>query len=123
MINTQSKLYSSKLEKMPAKIEARIVRYFADTHLGNGHNGLAKLAKKNGIDMEDLSWGEFLVFMNSRQNMLKMFTRGGMIAHLRMPGGAKIDPRTIPLLPRFFSGGELRYDRAIEAVIRKEFGK
>lgn len=122
MISAHRIAYNSKIEKMPNIFQNRVVRYFPNTHLGNGHEGLAKIAQKNGIKVNDLPWGEFLIFMNSKHTMLKMYSQGGLVCHLKMPGGTKIDPRTIALIPKFFNGKEIHYSAALEKVINKDFG-
>lgn len=115
--------YNKDLESLPARnlMEPKIVRYFAGVNLQNGHYGLAVIAKKEGLDIADLAWGEYAIFMNGSQTALKMYSRGQVIVHLRMPNKTRIDPRTIPLLPRFFSGREIRYGQALTTVIKREF--
>lgn len=121
-MNADRASYNAKLEKIPGAFHNRVVRYFPDTDLRNGHDGLTNLAQKNGIKIKDLPWGEFLIFMNTSQTMLKMFSQGGVICHLKMPGRTKIDPRTIALIPRFFNGTYIQYSKALEKVIMEDFG-
>jgi hypothetical protein len=122
MLNAKKVAYNQKIDSIPNIFQNRIVRYFSDIHMGNSHQGLREIAKKHGVDVNELPWGEFVIFVNARQTMLKMYSQGGMIAHLRMPDGVKIDPRTIRLLPKFFNGKEINYSKAIEKVIHKDFG-
>ncbi len=50
-----------------------------------------------------------------------MYTRGGIIAHLKMPAGQRINPKTIAEIPRFFNGSKINYDAALREVMHKEF--
>lgn len=124
--NTEVVRFKQKLEffdqkRLSKQMVNRVIRYFPDTHLGNGHTGLAKIAQKNGINVRDLEWGEFVIFTNIKRTALKLFSQGHLVAHLKLPAG-KLDIRTISLIPRYFNGGQINYDGAIEEVIRKEFG-
>lgn len=98
----------------------RIVRYFPDADMRNGHDGLFKLAKKNGVDIRTIGNEEFVVFVNRRKNHVKMAAPGNVIAHYKSYEG-KIDPRVIQHLPNAFNGGKIDYDRAMLKVLRSEF--
>lgn len=99
----------------------RLVRYFPDTHLGNGHAGLAEIAKTHDINVSRLDFGEFVIFVNKKQTALKLYAPGNIVAYLKMPGSARINPKVIAMIPRFFNGVEIDYGRALKEVIRKEF--
>lgn len=102
-------------------IMQKIIRYFADIHLGNAHRGLTKIAIKEKVDVRNLGAGEYVVFVNSVQTAFKMFAPGNVIAHYKSPENTKIDPRTILMLPNYFNGTEIGYDKALRAVLEKEF--
>lgn len=99
----------------------RIIRYFPNTDLRNAHDGLRLIASKEKIDVDGLKVGEFVIFVNSKQTVLKMYTLGGIIAHLKMPQGHRINPKTIAEIPRFFSGSRINYDAALREVMHREF--
>lgn len=99
----------------------KILRYFSHIHLGNSHQGLARIAIKSGVDVRNLGSGEYVVFVNSKQTAFKMFAQGHVIAHYKNKENRRIDPRTIILLPQYFNGGEINYDRALKKVIETEF--
>lgn len=102
-MNAEEIRFQKKLDSIPLvrKMENRVIRFFPDTNLRNGHKGLTDLALSQGLKLDDLAWGEFVIFMNKRQTDLKMFSNGGLLAHLKMPNGARIDFRVISLIPRF----------------------
>lgn len=126
MMNVASQLYKKRLEvgllQKPRAATQRIIRYFPDVHLGNSHRGLSEHALRSGVRISNLVIGEYVIFVNKRQTALKMYAFGNVIAYLKMPDGARLDPRIIALIPRFFSGKGIDYDGAIGEVIRKEFG-
>lgn len=96
----------------------RLVRYVPDSDLRLGYDGLNKK-----VSMKNLRHGEFVAFVNSARNRIKLCTKGDLIAYLRMPRGQKIDPRVIKHLPEHFNGSEIEYDKAMEKVMRESFPK
>lgn len=112
----------SLLKESPSKNQ-RVVRYFSEVHLGNGHRGLSRLAKKSGINVHSLTNGEYVIFTNKSQTALKMFAPGNVIAHLKMPGSSKLNPNVIAMIPLFFNGVEIKYDEALKKVLRRQFPK
>lgn len=109
-------------EVSSTRFKPRIVRFFPDTNLQGGHIGLSKLAKENGVDVNKLKLGEYLIFVNRKKDKLKMFASASLIAYLKMPPGGRIDPRTIAILPRYFNGTSIQYDEALKEVLDREFG-
>lgn len=102
-------------------IKNRVIRYFPETNLQNGHDGLKKLAKKEGLDLTDLGPGQFVIFVNKRKNALKMFACGYLIAHLRLPDGERLNPETIQFIPKFFNGTRIDYSGALREVMKKQY--
>lgn len=96
----------------------RVIRFFRDTHLGNGHEGLAYIAKKEGIDVRNLPKGEFVIFANKRMNGIKAYTQN-CVAYLKSPDGRRLEMKTIQKLPNYFSGSSFRYDDALAEVFSK----
>lgn len=99
-----------------------IIRYFPESDLRKGHIGLAIIAKREGVDVKSLGHGEYLIFANRAQNRVKLYAGGNVIAYLKLDKG-RIDPRTISLIPRYFTGHKIRYDDALREVLGKEFPK
>lgn len=123
MLNAQRVFYEKQINQVFAvkTAEQRIVRYFPDTHLGNGHTGLATTAEEQGVDVKKLSKGEYVIFVNKAKTGLKMFAPGNVVAYLKMPGNSKLDLRIISMVPRFFNGQKINYDAALEQRLRKDF--
>lgn len=95
-----------------------LVRYVADADLRLGYTGLSKL-----VSLKNLGPGDFVAFVNSRQDKIKLCAKNDTLAYLRLPPGKKIDPRVIKFLPGTFNGTEINYDAAMEKVLRSKFPK
>jgi len=98
--------------------QSRLVRYVPDVDMRKGYDGLNKIAP-----LGKLGAGEFIAFVNRKQTKVKLATGYDVVAYLRLPQGEKLDPRTIALLPNFFNGSKIEYDKALQAVLRKNFPK
>lgn len=111
--------------KQAASNPQKILWFFPETNLGNGHNGLTEIAKEEAdLDPKDLQEGQFLVFLNRACTQVKMYAPGNVIAHFKMPSGAgRINPQAIKFLPRVFNGKELNYTQALDLAIREAFNK
>ena len=100
----------------------RIIRVVFDADLRCSHDGLRLIAKKLHVST-DLKVGEYIVFINAKKSMLKIFAAGNTIAHFKCPDNRRMNLNVIAMIPTFFNGRELEYDKAIEALIKKEFHK
>lgn len=95
-----------------------------NTNLQNGHDGLKLIAKKQlGVDINALGAGEMVAFLNRAGDKVKVYASGDVIAYMRAAKDRKIDPRTIALIPKYFSGTTINYDKAIRQVLREKFPK
>src|SRR5687767_6054463 len=102
---------------------ARALQVFFDSDLRCSHDGLALVAKKAKIDVSKLQPGEYVLFINSEKNKLKLFTANNVLAYLRLERG-KLEERTISLIPEaFMASGKIDYEKALRQVIEKELGK
>lgn len=99
----------------------KIVYYFPNSDLRCSHDGLTIVAKREGKDPKTLNPGEFMVFVNTRKNMLKIFAARNVIAHYRQNGA--IDLRILQHLPEVFNGGGFNYSAALRKVLERDFAK
>lgn len=99
----------------------KLVRYFPNSDLRMGYDGLYLKAKKQGLDLSNLPQGHFVAFVNTGMNKVKLCTQNDVLAYLRRTH--KIDPRVIQHLPEYFNGQTLDYDKATEKMLRKSFPK
>lgn len=98
---------------------SRIVQCFLNADLRSGHVGLAKLARKHALDVQQLGAGEYVVFINAAKNKLKLYAANNVIAYYRSPSRGVIDLRVVANLPRVFTGTSIRYDEALKTVLEK----
>jgi hypothetical protein len=94
-----------------------IIQCFLDADMRNGHEGLAELAKKENINVQTLQRGQFVVFINSAKDRVKIYAASNVIAYMRSVRGQKIDLRVIREIPRAFNGGGISYDETIEKML------
>lgn len=99
----------------------RLLRYYPNTDLRNSHHGLGLIAKKDGLDLTKLKYGDYVVFINTAKTDMKMYAPGNIVAHVKMERGMKINERSIRLVPQYFSGGQIHYSDALREVILKDF--
>jgi len=98
---------------------ARLVHVFFDTNLGNGHDGLSRIASKKKVKLNALKSGDCVLFLNRAQNALKMFaSSGSMILHYKSPWG-RLEPDTLRHLPNFVQGGDLNYRGALKDALTR----
>lgn len=99
-------------------MSSRVIQCYLNSDLRNGHEGLTALAKKNGIHTGKLEAGQYVVFINSRKDRLKLYAANNVVAYLKLEDGRKIDLNTIRLIPQVFNGsGKIDYDRALRETL------
>ncbi len=103
---------------------SRILRAFFNSDLRCGHEGLAKMAKDQEVDVMRLEPGQFVIFVNHAKDRLKLFTSNNIIAYLKLVKGQVLDMRTIALIPKAFQAkGSIDYDAALKEVIQQNLGR
>lgn len=100
-----------------------IVQCFLNVDMRNGHDGLAAIAKDNGIKVNEIDSGSYLVFVNSQKTKLKLYAAGQVIAYLRMPSGNKINMNVIREIPTVFNGKSINYDQALKTAVEQAMEK
>lgn len=100
----------------------RIITLIDNVSMGNGHIGLALIAKKHAkIKVEELGPGEIVMFLNKAKDKLKIIGHKGVVmGYLRQPHGKRIMLEAIQFIPQTFGGsGAIHYDRALEEALTK----
>lgn len=101
------------------KTTQKIIRFFSETDMRNGHDGLAKLARENKVNVSQLNLGEYVIFVNKKKTAIKMYAPNNIIVHQKLLGGARLDLRVISLIPKYFNGTKINLDAALKEVITK----
>ena len=96
----------------------RVVQVFFNSDLRCGLDGLTIIAKKAGVNSDDLSDGEFLVFINKKKNMMRVF-HGNMFTHYR-PESGRVNYGMIQHLPRSFNGTKFDFSEALKRAVLRE---
>jgi hypothetical protein len=117
----ERQIYEKRMQSLQeaTRISQRIIRFFPNTGLRNGHDGLSRLAMNNDINTSRLNLGEYVIFTNRARTALKMYAPNNIIVHQRMPQGARIDMRVINLIPKYFNGSRINMDQALKEVIQR----
>jgi hypothetical protein len=103
---------------------SQIIQCYLNSDLRAGHDGLAKVAKKDSIHVNDLEPGNYVLFINKKKNKLKIYAANHVVAYLKMPAGEQIDLNTIPAIPRAFCGsGKIDYPKILRATLERELTK
>lgn len=106
-------------------MSARIRLLVEGVHMGLGHDGLAKLLKKQlKIEVSELNPGDLVMVLNRRGDKLKVIgTRGLVIGYLRMPDGNRIMKDALQYLPATFGAKGFDYDTACKAALESRLNQ
>lgn len=101
-------------------MNGQVIQCFLKSDLRCGHDGLAALAKKDGIRVKDLVPGQYVVFINARQDRMKLYATNQVVAYIK-PEGGRIDLNTVREIPRvFLASGKIDYEAALRVRIERE---
>lgn len=97
----------------------KIVRVFLNVDMRNGHDGLASVARDYDISVDTLSAGEYLVFINSRRNKMKVYAVNNVVAYMKTDKSV-IDLNAVRYVPEAFTAeGELNYSKALARSVEE----
>jgi hypothetical protein len=104
-----------------ARGSGQIVQVVLNSDLRSGHLGLTKAAKGLGISTEKLEPGQYVVFVNTAQNRVKLYTSNQIIAYWKVEKGRRVDLNTLRLIPYAFrSKGSLQYDGLLRETLNQK---
>lgn len=102
----------------------QIMHLFKDTDLRAQHNGLIEVARRAKVNLEELSPGEHVVFINSRADKLKIFSSSGLLSYYRAPEKSRLNLNMIKILPKCFGArGGLDFAKADKLAVEELLGK
>lgn len=97
---------------------SKVLQCFLNADLRCGHEGLSALAKQSGIDITKLQPGQYVLFINSSKDKLKLYASNNVVAYLKLSTGQRLNMATIQLIPKAFQGtGRIDYDKALKEVL------
>lgn len=100
-----------------------ILQVFLNADLRCGHDGLAQLAKKHGMNVAKIESGQFLIFINGQRSKVKIYAASNVIAYLKLDKG-RLNMDTIREIPRVFAAkGRMDYDEALKLAVEKSLSK
>ena len=99
----------------------RIIRCFLNADLRGQHLSLSSLARAHKIRTDQLEPGSFLVFVNKRRTILKLFASNNVIAYYKTNTQRPVDLRVISQIPLVFNGLTINYDKALEKMFNNNY--
>lgn len=101
----------------------KIFKLFTNTHMGLGHDGLSKIARKNKIKLEELDETDLILFLNTKLDKLKVLgAQGKVIGYYRSPDRRRIEPKALKYIPHTFGVNGFDYEAACALLIQEKLG-
>ncbi len=98
----------------------RVVHFFGNVSMTNGHEGLAAIAAEK-VDVDNLKPGEFVAFINKSFSAMKLLCAHGVLIHWRQPSHKALYTEVVDTLPRFLSGMDVGFSREVTAAISRYY--
>ena len=95
---------------------SQVIKCFLGSDLRMGHDGLRAVALKDKVKVDELGAGEFVIFINSAQDKVKVYAPNATLAYYRCRKGESLDMRVIGNIPKAF-GAKGRID--FEELVRE----
>ena len=99
----------------------RVLHFIFDVSMSNGHHGLKLLAQKEKINVDTLMPGQFVLFLNKAFTACKLFAANNVVLHYKTPHNRALNVHALKLLPHFYDGTDIGYDRALKQVLVSMF--
>lgn len=100
----------------------RVMHFFGNVSMTNGHDGLAELAASK-VDVDELKPGEFVAFINKSFSAMKLMSANGILVHWRKSSHKQLYETVVDTLPRFMQGEDIGYTREVSAAIARYYKK
>lgn len=101
----------------------RAIHFFGSVSMTNGHDGLAEIAEKHKVALDDLRSGEFCCFVNKTFTAMKLLCPGGILIHWRNPSHRALFAEVIGTLPQFLADADIGFSADVKAAIAKYYKK
>lgn len=101
----------------------RIAGAWVNVNMGKGHQSLALFARQKGKDPKRLGEDELLLFINRKNDKMKVMGHGGLvIGYLRLESG-KIDMEALQYIPTTFGANGLDYPAALRQALEQRLAR
>lgn len=101
----------------------KIFKLFLNTHMGLGHEGLAKIAAKSKIKLMELDEKDLIMFLNTKMDKLKVLgAQGKVVGYFRSPERRPIMAEALKYIPHTFGSTGFDYDAACEMALKEKLG-
>ena len=92
--------------------------------MGLGHEGLALLARKAKVNLDEMGGTDMLMFMNRAGDKMKVLGANGQVVnYLKMKRGQVIMKEALQFIPHAFGvTGGFNYDQACKIALTKKLG-
>lgn len=100
------------------------IAVFPNSDLRCMHDGLANIAIKSKLKINcfGLKPGQFVFFINTSKDKMKVFCPNNIICYIKSPRGP-LSLETIRRLPETFNGTGFDYDAAVRKELEQRFFK
>lgn len=98
----------------------KLAHTFFDVDMRCSHEGLKKIVDDEEIEIKS---GDFIIFLNSRRTILKMFCGSLEVILMYKKGDQPIDPGVIPLLPQYVGGGKIEMNKAMHKYLTQRLAR
>ena len=92
----------------------KVAHFFLCVDMRQGHEGLWAQVKAKKVKVKP---GDYVIFLNARRNIVKMFCGGKEVLLSYKKDNRVIDPGVIPHLPMHCGGNEINMDAAIKEML------
>ena len=98
----------------------RILKLFLDVHMGQGHDGLARIARKAKVNLQQLDTSDLVMFVNKNGDKLKVLgAQGRVVGYLKMERQRRIMKEALQFIPQTFGANGFDYDAACRVALEK----
>lgn len=102
-------------------MNGKIIRVFQNVDMRNQHEGLRKISLDNNIDTTELENCSYVIFINKKQTILKVFSGHNVLA-THKPYSGRLSMESIQYIPEAFGGGsDFNMTRAVKTALKEVF--
>jgi hypothetical protein len=102
-------------------VKNRAIHFFGGVSMTNGHDGLAEIAEKHKVVLDDLRPGEFACFVNKTFTAMKLMCAEGVLIHWRNPSHRALFSEVIETLPQFLADADIGFSQEVKQAIAKYY--